>query len=149
MSANSVQLIGFPSPMTGTLTSLSFTFNSAFTGHAKLALYDSSGPSGGPGALLATSTELTNAPAGPAVFPVVGGPTVTRGVTYWVAWWSDASADAGLNGGSGTYPTTMHAQAATYGTTFPASMAAAGVVCEQRARIARHDDRRVQRRLRR
>ena len=44
-----------------------------------------------------------------------------------MAWWSDASADAGLNNGSGTYPTTMHAQAATYGPTFPASIAAAGV----------------------
>ena len=105
-------------PATGTLTSLSFNFNAGITGHAKMALYDNTGSAGGPGTLLASSAELTNPGAGVNVFTVAGGPTVTRGTTYYVAIWTDVSTV-----GLGIAAPTVSWLTLTYTTSFPATLA--------------------------
>ncbi len=114
---NSITACAVVAPTTGVVSSFSFNFNSALTGHAKMALYDATGVGGGPGALMgAQSVEITNPPAGVVTFSVTGGPTVQRGVTYWVAIWSD-TAISGV-GGSFAY----RALAVSYTTNFPSTM---------------------------
>ena len=116
--ANSITACAVVAPTTGTVSSFSFNFNSALTGHAKMALYDSTGAGGGPGALMgAQSIELTNPGPGVVTFSVTGGPTVQRGVTYYVAIWSDAS----TSGNGGNFP--YRSLAASYTTNFPSTMA--------------------------
>ena len=64
--------------------------NGGGTGHMKFALFDDN--AGAIGALLATSTEITNPPAGTAIpSPSRRRSDVTRGQTYWLAFDQDAS----------------------------------------------------------
>lgn len=114
LTAGTIRATSVIAPTTGTLASLSFNFNAGITGHAKMALYDATGASGGAGTLLASSAELTNPGAGVNTFTVTAGPTVTRGTTYWVALWSDVSITP--NGAIGI---TTDQQVLTYTTTFP------------------------------
>jgi hypothetical protein len=116
LDANRIRFTPVTASASGPVTSLVFNLFAALTGHAKLALYDSTGTGGGPGALLGTSAELTNPGAGLITFAVSGGPTVTRGVNYWVALWSDAAI-------SGAYNNAINYDALplTYTTTFPST----------------------------
>ena len=71
-----------------------------------MALYDSTGTAatggaGGPGALVAQSAAITNPPVGRNVFPIVAGPTLTKGTIYWVMFWIDAAMTSLGNGGGG------------------------------------------------
>jgi hypothetical protein len=120
-SANNLRATSVTSPQTGTLVSLSFNFSAGITGRAKMAVYDASGGGGLAGNLLASSVELTNPGAGVNVFTVSGGLTVTRGTVYWVALWSDVSI-TGIGPTSGSITNTF---AASYTTSFPASMVGA------------------------
>ena len=117
-SANNIRAVAVVSPVTGALASLSFNFNAALTGNAKMALYDATGSGGNPNTLLASSTELTNPGIGVISFPVTAGPTVTKGVTYWVAIWSDAAITPTGNGAINN--TTTATYSLTYTTSFPA-----------------------------
>jgi hypothetical protein len=119
LSANNVRAVDVVAPATGALSSLTLNFSVGITGHARMALYDATGVGGGAGALLAQSAELTNPGAGVNTFPVTAGPVVTKGVTYWVAMWSDVS----VTGVSSGTPVTADLVPATYTTTFPATMA--------------------------
>jgi len=120
-SANNLRATSVTSPQTGTLVSLSFNFFAGITGRAKMAVYDASGGGGLAGNLLASSVELTNPGVGVNVFTVSGGLTVTRGTVYWVALWSDVSI-TGIGPTSGSITNTF---AASYTTSFPASMVGA------------------------
>jgi hypothetical protein len=117
-AANTIRATSVTAPTTGTLVSLSFNVGAAYTGHVKMALYDNTGASGGPGALLASSVELTNPAAGVTAFSVTGGPTVTKGTIYWVAVWSDA----GMSGTGGASQS-IDSLSLTYTTSFPSTMA--------------------------
>jgi len=116
LSANNIRACVVVAPTTGTLASLQSNFNAGITGHAKMALYDATGASGGAGTLLASSAELTNPGAGVNTFAVTGGPTVTRGTTYWVALWSDVS----ITGTGGNIA--IDVLALTYTTSFPSTL---------------------------
>jgi hypothetical protein len=118
LSANNIRAGRVVSTTTGTVTSLTSTFNAGITGHAKMAVYDNTGSGNGAGALLFSSAELTNPGAGVNTFTVSGSPTVTRGTTYWVALWSDVSITG--TGSSGSSNTCGFAQ--TYTTSFPGSI---------------------------
>jgi hypothetical protein len=117
LSANVVRAVAVVAPTTGIITSLSANFNAGITGHAKMAVYDNTGIAGGPGALLGSSAELTNPGAGVNVFSVTGGPTVTRGTTYYVALWSDIPITGVSSAGTPTYTLST-----AYTTLFPPTM---------------------------
>jgi hypothetical protein len=122
LTANNIRATLVTAPTTGVLASLTFNFNAGITGHAKMALYDASGSgviANGPGALLASSVELTNPGAGVNTFTVAGGPTVTRGANYWVALWSDVSITGTGQTSNGV---NIGILALTYTTSFPATM---------------------------
>jgi len=109
----------------GTLTALSISLSSTYTGHFKLALYSDSGQtvslggasSGPPVALLAQSAEITNGVAGVNTVPIVGGPFLTPGF-YWVAVIADATLPVNANS-SGTV--VKYTQALSYASGFPSS----------------------------
>lgn len=91
-SANVIRFFPVTATATGTLAGLTMNFQTALTGHAKMALYDSTGASNGPGTLLATSAEITNPSFAINTFSVSAGPTVISGTKYWVAIMQDAAA---------------------------------------------------------
>jgi hypothetical protein len=122
-SANVVRFFAVTMAGTGVLASLTANFQASMTGHAKMALYDATGAGTGPGALLATSAEITNPGAGVNTFTVASGPTLTNGTKYWVAIMQDAAAT--FLGSSTTGGDTL---AQTYGSGFPSSAAGFAVV---------------------
>jgi hypothetical protein len=116
LAANVIRFAPTLATMGGQLASLSFNSSAGVTGHVKMALYDSAGSGGGPGALLAVSSELVNPGSGLLTFPVTGGPNILRGTTYNVALWSDISITAAAsNALSGSFLNL------TYTTSFPST----------------------------
>ena len=116
LSAGNIRALPVTVPYSGTLTSLTYNFGTALTGHAKMALYTD--VSGTPGALVAQSVELTNPGSGVNVFTITGGLTVTKGTIYWLAFWNDATFTA--NGGFFGATTNL---VLAYTTSFPGTMA--------------------------
>lgn len=90
-AGNQVAWVQFIPSNTGILASLNASIGATATGHFKMALYDNLGAGGSPGALLATSAELTSLALGTNVFSVASGPQVTAGVTYFLAFQADVT----------------------------------------------------------
>jgi hypothetical protein len=110
----------FAAPTTGVVTSLSANVQAGVTGHMKLALYDATGAGGAPGNLLCQSAEITNPGSGVITLAVTAGPTVTKGVNYYVATWTDVAI-----GIMGAISQPGYRLTVTYTTTFPSTLAGA------------------------
>jgi hypothetical protein len=116
--ANTARWASIVATASGTLASLTLALSASATGHAIMSLYDASGFGGGPGNLLATSSAITNPTSGTNTLPVSGGPSITKGTTYWIGVLSDVTLSIyGANTG-----VTIDSLAATY-PTFPSTAA--------------------------
>ena len=102
---------------TGQVVSFSVSLASGFTGHMTAALYDNTGVSGSPGALLCTSAQATNPAAGINILTVSSGPTVTKGALYYFAIEVDAAAT--LTATTNSLASGSYSQTFTYNTTLP------------------------------
>lgn len=90
---------------TGSLVSLGAVFQSGFTGHAVMGLYDNTGSGGSPGSLLVTSNAVTNPVAGANTFTLASPLTVTAGRSYYFALLSDTTFSLNYPFGAGHNPT--------------------------------------------
>jgi hypothetical protein len=77
---------------TGSCVSLTVNTNTAYTGNYKLALYDSTGTGGSPGALLGETAQVTNAVALSTITTALITPVaVTAGTKYYGALLADTA----------------------------------------------------------
>lgn len=65
------------------------SMGAALTGHVNLGLYDGTGPSNGPGNLIAQATPLTNPAAGVVTFTLTSTPDLQSNMNYYWAIISD------------------------------------------------------------
>jgi hypothetical protein len=126
---NTILFVPFtcPTNTTGAILSLVNSINSNVTGHANMAIYDSTGTGGAPGNLVTngTATAVTNPLAGNVVYTFATPPVLTRGGSYYAALNSDvAMALQGPN----TVSAGMYTLAQTYTGSFPSSAAGAAAV---------------------
>ncbi len=115
-TANIVNWIPITSTYHGILASLVMNLSASATGHAQMALYDSTGGGGGPGNLLSTSAVITNPTSGLNTFSVSGGAAMTTGTTYWAGVLSDVTLS--IYGNSNIPSDTL---SVTYSSGFPAT----------------------------
>lgn len=107
----------------GTASSIGLQFNTGLTGSANAALYDATGPGGGPGAKLAEATAVTN-PGGNNIgvtFALTSPVAVARGQVVWIATMASAGTFALRQSGLSNVG---YSQAQAYGAGFPATAAA-------------------------
>jgi hypothetical protein len=100
ISNTQARFMSFVASYSGTVTSTSVAATTGNSGNTKAAIYDATGASGGPGAVLGTSAPISPLIAGSNVFTFSGVPVV-KGATYWVAVISDTSV-GNFSGNSGT-----------------------------------------------
>ena len=82
---------GFVPTFNGTVSSVALNFNAGATGSFIMGIYDNTGAGGGPGALLATSSVVTNPGAGSNAFAFSSHPTLSNSSTYYFAVLSNTS----------------------------------------------------------
>ena len=89
----------FAPQYSGTIAAATFNIQNNITGHVKAAIYDNSGPGGGPGVVLGTATIVTN-PVGPP--PVTNALTfspavpVVKGQLYYLGLTADVTITYGI-----------------------------------------------------
>lgn len=98
----------------GTVSTVTVSMSAGFTGNAAVAIYRGDGPSGAPQTLLASSNTVVNPVAGPNVFTFASPPTLSAGVSYWLAWLADAAGTTVAKSGSQVH----YSNARTFGLGF-------------------------------
>lgn len=123
-AAGTIAWFKIAAPFSGTASQIAISIATALTGTINAALYSDS--SGVVGSLLAQSTGAVNPGAGTSTFTLGSTVAVTKGTSYWVAYWSNASTQSAATfNGAGSGLTRM-TQTLTYTGTFPSTGAAAG-----------------------
>lgn len=120
-AVNVLQWIKLTAPYSGTCSQIAMSLAAAITGKLNCAIYDDN--AGAPGNLLAQGTEKTNPAIGVQTFTLGSTASVTKGASYWLAHWSNASTTSGVLNGTGAQ--TRMAAALTYSATFPSTGASA------------------------
>jgi hypothetical protein len=91
LNANCLQCQRFLTAGGGVLQSATLTPAATSAGHVMAAIYDTTGPNGGPGAVVATSNPLTGLVLGTNTFTFTTAPTLTPNTYYFLAFCSDAA----------------------------------------------------------
>lgn len=103
--------------VSGSITGITFTFGTAFTGHYKLGIYD--GTAGTPGSLLAQTAEQTNAIVGVVTVSLITPLAVTPTTKFFVACLADAAmTGVTLSQSANVIPNSL---TQTYASGFPAN----------------------------
>ena len=119
--ANTMSFAPFTVTHTGSLgTSINVIFQAAVTGNVVVGIYDSDGPGGAPGTLLAQTSPVTNPGTGSQVFTFGAPVDLNTNRTYYWAIQSDATASTRMASGSGS---TWYKTNQAYTGTMPASVA--------------------------
>jgi len=93
----------FTPTFSGLLTLATVVATTGNSGNAKCAIFDSTGASGGPGAVLGSSAAVTPIASGTNTFTFTPGVAVSRGVPIWLGICADTSAGNYGAPNSGTY----------------------------------------------
>lgn len=109
----------------GMLASITLSWLVAYTGKYRLAIYDNTGPSSGPGTLLAQTAEQTNAAIGSVPINLTAPLTLAAGRSYFVALLNDTATPAAAIARS-TATAIQLTTANTYVSGFPATIITTG-----------------------
>lgn len=103
--ANATSYTPIIATYSGTISAITVLLSTGATGHFNVAIYDSTGVSGGPVNVLATGIPITNPVSGPNVVTFVTPLSVTKGTQYVVAVDQDTSItySATNYGGNGSW----------------------------------------------
>ena len=123
--------VGISPTHDGNIFSVELNFQSSFTGHVKVAIYDDTGTAGAFGAPIAVSDEVTNPSSGTVTFTFSTPARVLASGTYFLGIMADATMSlGGSNTAAGktfaatypTFPTNPGTLAANAGTVYGISI---------------------------
>lgn len=104
ISGNTLIFVPFTPTVGGSVTAFDVNLLNSLTGHMIGGIADNTGTGGGPGALLQSTSVVTNPTAGHNTFTLGGTVSLLKGVQYWIVLQSDTNYQplATLNGGGAT-----------------------------------------------